>query len=146
MENENTGNISEWNEGNFKSMRLHEAQLLINSAKINPLRMSSFSQFNKEWNYYLWVNGIVIMFEEGMQKYSPSEYKEVKKLKDEIFSFIESNKICRIINNGNQSVINVNLTNWGKLKELIHTFEYKTKFYNDKHGLSTRNKHSSGLF
>ena len=31
------GSVSGWHEGNFKNIRLHEAQQLINTGKINPL-------------------------------------------------------------------------------------------------------------
>ena len=71
------GNISEWNEASFKSMRLHYAQSIINYAKLSPLDQS---QMGKGFNYNLWITNIDILYDEGKSKYSkynswiPSSY------------------------------------------------------------------------
>ena len=59
FEEGDNGNISEWNEGNFKNLRLHEAQEMINLGKINPF---SHSQDKTTWNYHIWKSGIDINF------------------------------------------------------------------------------------
>ena len=39
-----------------------------------------------------------------------------------------------------------NYENWENLRRLVELYEQKVKFYNDKHGFSTRNQGHSGLF
>lgn len=139
--NEQKGEESEWNEGNYKSFRLHIAQSIINNAKMQP-----FKKIEGEWNFKNWFNGIVVLFEEGMQKYSPKEYDEVKKLKEEVLELIEANNICSEQSTSRNKIITFNAKKWKELKEKIETFEYKAKYYNDQHGLSTRNVKGGGLF
>lgn len=140
-----SGEISEWNEGNFKSMRMDKAQQLINEMTVDPTGRSV-----GKWHYDLWVKGIVILFKEGAQKYSDTEYGEVNKLKTLIEYLLDRYPPCRLINSKNgrrtQQIIAVNKVWWNIVKEKIEEFEHKVKFYNDKHGLSTRNKGTSGLF
>ena len=73
------GSISEWNEGNLKSLRLHEAQEMINFGKINPLKISSDGV---SWNYEMWIAGIDILCGEGQAKYSVIELKDILKIKE----------------------------------------------------------------
>jgi len=140
------GEVSEWNEGNFKSMRLHQAQELINGARIDPLKKTYTPEFGFKWNYLLWFAGIEIMFFEGVQKYSTSEYKESLKLKREIEDLLESKEPIKVSNAPKGSIMVVNNGVWKELKLKLEDFEYKVRHLNDKHGLSTRNMGTKGLF
>lgn len=131
------GEISEWNEGNFKSLRLHQAQEIINFCTMNP-----FKKNGNEWNYKIWFNAIVVLFKEGMQKYSTSEYTETNKLKDDTEEAL--NKFSGITKNSNG--YKIDMKQWTELKKKLEEFEYKAKSLNDKHGLSTRNVKYEGLF
>ncbi len=137
---EKLGDVSEWNEGNFKSMRLHQAQMLINNSKINP-----FMKTNNKWAYELWYVGIDIMFGEGQQKYNQPEINKVKEVKKEVEDLMEE-QICSIINNETRRGVSVQIAKWKILKEKLEEFEYLVKSYNDKHGLSTKNVGTKGLF
>ena len=136
---EDSGKVSEWNEGNLKSLRLHEAQELINITKVEPLKNLS----NDKWNYDNWIAGISILFYEGCSKYSSIEIEEVEKIKQLIELRRESIPIHKVINSsdfsGTRNKIIFNNANWKVLKTLIELYERKVKYFNDKHGLSTRN-------
>ena len=80
------GNISEWNEGNFKSMRLHQAQSMINYSKLSLLTRS---EFGSGFNYNLWITNVDILYEEGKAKYHGKEILEVDKVKELIESLIK---------------------------------------------------------
>ena len=83
----NKGEISEWNEGNFKTLRMHQAQDLINRALINPFKKSGIDNGDK-FNYELGIDGINILFGEGESKYAESEYEEVCELRNAIIQLI----------------------------------------------------------
>ena len=141
MAGDDSGKISEWNEGNLKSIRLHEAQEMINWGKISPLKVSADGS---SWNYEMWIAGIDILCGEGQAKYSDGELKEILEVKDLVvlrIKFFPIRKIVTInsIGSSKQQYV-VNQDNWEKLKRLIELYEHKTKSYNDKHGLSTRNR------
>lgn len=133
------GAVSEWNEGNFKNLRLHEAQELINVSKISPLSMSD----KKMFNYELWIIGIDILFGEGRSKYEESELNDMKRIINTIQLTKRYFPIHKKINEpgreGKKTRYVFNEDNWIRLKELIDIYEHKIKFFNDIHGLSTRN-------
>jgi hypothetical protein len=135
------GEISEWNEGNFKSMRLHQAQELINYSKVNP-----FGRTVNKWNYELWFVGIDIMLGEGIQKYNESESTISLDLKKEVEELMGKEKICFISSNNLRKIVTINIEPWKKLKVKLEELEYLIKRYNDKHGLSTKNVGTKGLF
>lgn len=138
------GEISDWNEGNFKSIRLHQAQTLINMAKSNP-----FVKQDGKWMYEWWFSGSIIVFGEGVQKYGEKEKEKCILLKKEIETIIDESNSKPIITNitsGNRKGTSVDMERWKELKEKIEEFEWLVKEYNDKHGLSTRNVKSGGLF
>lgn len=143
------GEVSEWNEGNFKSLRLHQAQDLMNRAKIFPLKKFGIEPDSK-FNYEIWFDSIIILFGEGSAKYSEKEYDEVCLLQEEVTDIMEKNPPCSLkksyINGDYHKVTSVNQKRWKDLKKKIEEFEYKVKSYNDKHGLSTRNVGTKGMF
>lgn len=144
MENQRIGEISEWNEGNLKSLRLHEAQEMINFAKINPL--NKIPQ-GKGWNFELWISGINILFGEGSAKYTEKEIKEVNKIKLIIEQTLHLKPIYKSLKNNQKKDSYIYYPkNWDILKQMIELYEQSVKFYNDKHGLSTRNQGTGGLF
>ncbi len=140
----NKGSISEWNEGNFKNLRLHEAQELINMGKVDPF---SYSSEGTSWNYQIWKAGIDILYGEGCSKYTTgeeSEIDEVKKIKDFIELFCDTKPPFKQITehhiDSQQSKFIPNIENQRKIKEMLEMYEKIVKQYNDDHGLSTRNK------
>ena len=132
--------ISEWNEGMFFTLRLHDTQQLINYAKINPLAKSP----SGEWNYKLWVSGVNILYGEGNSKYTEEEKKEIEGIRKLIDSMLEikpvHKQVIRTIDSKKQVKYIFSLKNWKDLKGVVETYENLVKFYNDEHGLSTRNK------
>ena len=138
------GVVSDWNEGNLKSLRLHQAQILINTSKADP-----FGRNMNKWNYELWFAGSDIVFGEGVQKYSDKEKDQAMKLKREIEELISrgfNNPFITQINSNSHKGINIDMNKWKPLKEKLEEFEFLVKKLNDQHGLSTRNVKSSGLF
>lgn len=146
----NKGEVSEWNEGTFKTLRLHYAQDLINKTKIFPLKRYDYFNPNSKFNYEMRIIGIKILFDECYSKYAESEYEEVRKIEREIEELLEKNPPCSIeiseVNGKSLPVIIEDNEKWKLLKEKIELYEYKVKFYNDKHGFSTRNIGTKGLF
>ena len=139
------GSVSEWNEGNLKSTRLHEAQTIINYAKMNLLAMSGDS-----FNYEMWISGIDILYGEGQSKYKEKEIEDVEKVRTIISLLIEYKFPHQVINeetsSGKRQKIMFDKKNWQVLKVATELFEKIVKQYNDSHGLSTRNQGGQGLF
>lgn len=137
---EQEGNISEWNEGNFKSMRLHQAQSIINFSKLSLLTKS---EFGHGFNYDLWITNIDILFEEGKPKYNTKEIEVVDKVKILIESLIQlkppHSQVYVASVSGHKISYALNKKNWEDLKKLVELFESLVRLYNDRHGLSTRN-------
>jgi len=133
------GEVSKWNEGYLKNLRLHEAQELINISKINPLKKNK----DGSWRFERWNEGITILFGEGESKWSPEEIKEVNKIKEIIILTLENNppyEIIRRLTVGKKiQDININQENWTILRKLMELYEKKVRKFNDIHGLSTRN-------
>ena len=76
--NDKDGAISEWNEGNLFSLRLHEAKELINCGKMNPLIKINLHQYG----YEIWKSGIDILYGEGNAKWREEEKVIAKTIKD----------------------------------------------------------------
>ena len=134
------GEYSEWNEGDYKNLRLHKAQEMINLSSVAPMEKINFFDI-KKYGYELWFDGINILFGEGMQKYGEDEYKKVVGLRNAIEEFIRTKRVCYpITNQYKQKGMGVNMENLKDLKMLLRDYEYLVKVYNDKHGLSTRNR------
>ena len=133
------GQISEWNEGDYKNLRLHKAQEIINFASIDPFKKLNFFG-TIIFGYKAWFEGINILFREGKAKYSETEFGEVKKLREEIETLLSENEICKEFEERGRRVISINLNNWKEIKKKLNDYEDKVYMYNDSHGLSTRNR------
>lgn len=135
------GSISEWNEGNFKNLRLHEAQEMINYGKNKPFDWDYESSC---WKYDHWKAGIDILYGEGESKYSDEEIKEVEKIIKVIEKSIKLkkpyNKIKSYGAGGVETKYTPIIENQDKIIELLRIYEKIVKKFNDMHGLSTRNK------
>lgn len=135
------GSISEWNEGNFKTLRLHESQELINMGKMNPFE---YSEDGTKWNYVIWKSGIDILYGEGQSKYGEPEIKEIdciKTLSENLIELFPPFKILRESKYfGNENKFIPIKKNQSKIKKYLELYEKQVKIYNDAHGLSTRNK------
>ena len=145
---EQEGNISEWNEGSFKSMRLHQAQSIINYAKLNLLGRN---EFGSGFNYNLWITNIDILYDEGKAKYNGKEIEEVDKIKVLTKSLIQIKpphfQVHIASVSGHTIRYSLNKKNWDDLEKIAELFETLVRLYNDKHGLSTRNvTKTKGLF
>ena len=135
-----SGQISEWNEGDYKNLRLHKAQEIINASTLNPLGKMNLFGINK-LGYRFWFDGIDMLFGEGMSKYSPDEVKEIEKLREEVENLIESNPASKNFTNWKgEKGESIHYDKWKPIKKKLREFEYKVKKYNDNHGLSTRNR------
>jgi hypothetical protein len=137
--------VSDWNEANFKMKRLHDIQERLNFFKRNPKGFTD-GKFNYEW----WIKEIELLFGEGQSKYNDTEKKECNRIKKIIETFLSLKAPTRKIivdtagrsNNGyvfNDESFNI-LLRW------VEEYEDFVKKYNDKHGLSTRNKETGGMF
>lgn len=137
----NEGSISEWNEGNFKNLRLHEAQEWINNGKISPFELSDD---RTKFNFQIWKSGIDILYGEGQSKYSSEEIDEVEGMKKLCETIIEIKpptiRVTEHSIEGRKDKLIPNQENQKKIKELLEKYEFVVKKYNDDHGLSTRNK------
>ena len=140
-EKKGEGEVSEWNEALFKMKRLHELQTEINRVKMNLL---SKHIITGQWNYEVWFNSVVALFSEGEPKYSETEKDEIRKLKavvERLFDVCPVHKMQNHVSYGGYAQKKPMLIkeNWQTIKQMIEILESKVKFYNDKHGLSTRN-------
>lgn len=135
------GKISEWNEGTFKCIRLHEAQELINKGQTAPFQID---EVNNCYNYQTWKAGIDIYYKEGYSKYSPEEIDEVNKIKFliEKLLIIKPPFVAVCVSNfeGKYIIHKPNKINQERIINLLEQYEFLAKKYNDDHGLSTRNK------
>jgi len=133
------GQISEWNEGDYKNLRLHKAQEIINFASIDPFKKLNFFGISI-FGYEAWFEGVNILFREGKAKYSETEFKEVKGLKKKIRELFSEKPICKEFETRGKKVISIDLKRWNVAMEKLETYEDKVYSYNDLHGLSTRNR------
>jgi|TARA_R100001530_G_scaffold34477_3_gene26926 hypothetical protein len=140
-----SGKESEWNEANFKSKRLHDIQELINYLRMNPLGMTE-----GKWNYELILKNIETLYGEGRSKYKSTEKKELDDLKDFINKTLKLMPPFIIVKKQNltdkKPSVTFNEKNFEILMNLLYDFEMRVKDYNDDHGLTTKNKGTSGLF
>jgi len=140
---EHEGRISEWNEGTFKSSRLHETQDNINALRIDPLSFTD-GKFNYEWLFSFIDN----LYHEGYSKYSKKEREEVDNIREVIIKAIRYLPPTTIVieesYEGNKKGFIVDPEKYDKLMEIIMLFERKVKDYNDKHGLTTTNRMEHG--
>jgi len=133
------GQVSEWNEGNFKNLRLHEAQEMINIHKINPLKPIGFNRYH----YHLWISAVNVLYGEGQSKYSDDEIKEINILKldlDVSLAIYPPNLLVYYDSiSGKKKKSVFSNKNWMKIREKIENYESRVKYFNELHGLSTRN-------
>jgi len=130
------GAVSMWNEGNLKSLRLHETQELINLSKRDRLTY-----------YEDWISAIDMLYGEGQSKYSDDEIDEIERIRKLITTHILVNPPqINVSHSLLGRIVEKTITNnasWFELKQLIELFEKKVKQFNDNHGLSTRNVDNS---
>ena len=141
----NDGEVSEWNEAVFKMKRLHELQTEINRVKMDLL--SKHDLKNNLYNYEVWLSSIDALYSEGQAKYKPTEITELDNLKKLIEMYrevlpVHTYKVKDSYSCNNKVRPSLIIHNWKALKNLIDLFESKVKYYNDKHGLSTKNAES----
>jgi hypothetical protein len=137
--------VSDWNEANLKMLRLHDIQNRINFYKRDP---KGFVE--GKFNYESWAREIEVLFGEGEAKYAPSERKEMVEVRDAVRKLLRfSSPHLRIVSDGFGSKRNgfiIDDDKYFAVVEAVEKFESRVKELNDKHGLSTKNKGSAGLF
>jgi len=137
------GNVSEWNEALYKMKRLHEIQEEINKVSINPLVKH---YLHPMYNYQVWFQLIGKLYGEGHAKYKDPEREEIDRYKNTIEMLMEYFPVHKNISvsgwDGHSKKAKFNKENWEKIKKLMEIMELKVKFYNDIHGLSTKNAES----
>lgn len=146
METGGNGRFSEWNEGVFKSKRLHDIQQSINLMRSNPLGMTE-GKYNFEWL----IHFIGILFSEGLSKYNVKEKVLVKKFRDLCEEALQVTPPIVVVksqgfSNQKRGTVQVNKTNLKILLQLCDSYDEIVKDFNDKHGLTTRNEEEGGLF
>jgi len=144
MKNYNTepnvdGQVSEWNEAMFKMIRLHKLQTEINISFMNPFDKNETG----EYNYKVAFNLLCRLYGEGKAKYKATEIVEVDTIKDILENLMYKFPVhCSRINSsydGDKRIDTFNNGNWKLIKQFLDMFETKVKYYNDVHGLSTKN-------
>jgi hypothetical protein len=138
VDDSNKGLISAWNEGDYKNLRLHRAQNMINIASMSPFAKITLYDISM-YGYEFWLQGINSLFREGKSKYSGEEFKEVVKLREECEKLINNNKISFPVNGLDKKGYGYFPDKWKELKQKLQEYEDKVYFYNESHGLSTRN-------
>ena len=142
---DDNGKESEWNEASLKSRRLDEVQSLINFYRMNPLGVS-----DGKFHYESLLSCISILYGEGRSKYGETEKKEVDNLKGIAEDCLKLMPPHLPVQNssitGNKMAFVLDHKNYEKFIDILYRFEMKVKDYNDKHGLTTKNKGPSGLF
>lgn len=138
-----SGKDSEWNEGAFKSMRLHDCQNYINYYKRN---LKGFDTGTKKYNYENWFIEVQNLRDEGDAYWSSDEVKEVNLIEAEIRKAIKEKPAHLIAINSGMGV-NPHSTSvaWSnaRLEEFsnsIREYERKVKRYNALHGLTTKTR------
>lgn len=136
-----SGSVSEWNEGDLKNLRLHEAQEMINYGKMNPF---SLAEDGVSWKYEIWKGGVDILYGEGQSKYNTEETKEIEKVRALLEKTLRLKKPFRKVTlqayMGNQTKHMPVEENQQKIYQFLIIYEKQVKKYNDIHGFSTRNK------
>lgn len=136
-EDSKKGVISAWNEGDYKNLRLHRAQNIINIGSMAPFEKLSLYDINM-YGYEFWLQGINALFREGKAKYSDKEREEARELKKECEKSINEAKFLFKINNTQNKGVKIT-KDWDSVKEKLEEYEDKIYFCNEAHGLSTRN-------
>lgn len=135
------GEISMWNEAMFKMRRLDQEQMIINSARHNPLGNDLMSG---KFNYEVWFSSLCNLYAEGRPKYKGIEREEMDSLKKAIQMLISKFhpfKTKKTIKMGKTThVMVLDDVKWKVLEGAIGKFEDEVRRLNDEHGLSTGNQ------
>jgi len=138
--------VSEWHEGTFKTARLHDCQNLINYYKRN-LKGRSEGRFNYE-NWYIECKNLR---DEGDSKYTDGkggEREQCEKMEKLIEKFLEQRSpfISYLAGNMGSGKIEYQFNEeyFKDIIELIRKYEQLVKFFNDEHGLSSKNRDDEG--
>jgi hypothetical protein len=137
--------ISDWNEANLKMKRLHDIQERINFYKRDPKAFS-----DGKFHYEHWQAEVEGLYGEGISKYAKAEIAECDAVQNEARLILRYNPpqtpICGNAFGREQRGFIIDDKIYYKLLAVIEKLERLVKLYNDKHGLSTKNKDYSGLF
>lgn len=140
-----TSIVSDWNEANLKMKRLHDAQERINFYKRDPKGFT-----DGKFNYVWWIKDIDVLLGEGKAKYDKEEKEKAERIKAIIDGRLRLYPPQSVISigtsGGNKKGYKINDENYNILLELIESYEDLVKDFNDRHGLSTKNKGNQGLF
>ena len=139
------GRTSEWNEANLKMKRLHDIQERLNYFKCNPKGI-----LEDRFHYEHILMQLINLYDEGISKYKKSERAICDKFKELLFLSLKECPPFIPINDetmaGKKNGFHFIDSNFNRFMDMLSQFERTVKDYNDAHGLSTKNKESSGLF
>jgi len=125
--------ISEFNELQFKMLRVHKLQDQINELSINPLSPNlSFG----DYNYNLIISILESLYSEVHAKCDKEEQERARKKFEEIDNLIENNSPYEKGNHPTSKKSILNKENWKKIKKEIKELNLYTRTLLDKHGFS----------
>jgi len=125
--------ISEFNELQFKMLRVHKLQDQINELFINPLNLNIM--FN-DYNYSLIVSILFSLYSEVDSKCTPDEKKEGTKKFLEIEELIMENPPYEKGNHPISKVMTINRENWNPIKIKLRELNLFVRNLLDNHGFN----------
>jgi len=123
--------ISEFNELQFKMIRIHKLQDQINELFVNPL--SPNLAFG-DYNYNLLVSIIRNLYAEVHSKCTDEEREEINNLLEDIDNLMEDEPPYQQSNHPTGRKAILDNDNWKKLRKKIHTLNLKVRGLLDAHG------------
>lgn len=137
------GRISEWNEGAFKSTRLHQIQETLNQLWLNPSQHTN-GKFNYDWIYQY----IKRLHSEGYSKYNKKERDEADIKRDAVLLCLKKLTPLTVAKQqelgGGKQIYLINEASYELLIKYLDDYERFVKDLNDKHGLTTQNREEHG--
>lgn len=125
--------ISEFNELQFKMIRIHKIQDQINELWNNPLIMNHFFG---NYNYESLLSNIQRLYSECYAKTTEHERKEYKKLIEEIEKLIEDKPPFEKSQHPLGKRLSFNKNNWKELNKKLTALDLYVRELLDKHGFS----------
>jgi len=130
MEEENL-RLSEFNELQFKMIRIHKLQEQINDLWVNPLAANfAFG----EYNYRLLISILQSLYSEVHPKCEEKEKEDIQIMMDEIEDYLEENEPYSSSNHPTSKKLQLDIDNWKELKKRIIKLNLKVRELLDAHG------------
>lgn len=125
--------VSEFNELQFKMIRIHKLQDQINILWVNPTMMNfGFGTYNYESIYA----NLQMLYGEVYAKCTPDEIESYENIKNRIDELIENNPPYEIKNHPTGKKPNFNKDNWKEINNELHKLYLLIRKLLDAHGYS----------